>query len=76
MEEETQHPKMVYSEAKLEDKVVPKSSQVQAEDRSEFSELENIYDPKKRLEISEADLDMVLNFLNSLGEDLMENDIF
>ena len=53
MEEETQHPKIIDSEAKLEDKVVPENSEVQAEGRSEFSELENIYEPKKPLEISE-----------------------
>ena len=75
MEEETQHPKIIDSVAKLEDKVVPENSEVQSRERSEFSELENIYDPKKRLEISEEDLDMVLNVLNSLGEDLMESDI-
>ena len=75
MEREPQHPKIIDSEEDLEDKVVPEDSDVQAEERSDLSELENIYEPKNPLEISEEDLDIVSNFLHSLGEDFMQNDI-
>ena len=57
------------------DDVVPEDSKLQAEERSELSQLENIYEHKKPLEIPEKNLDMTSNFLNSLREDLMENDI-
>ena len=40
-----------------------------------FSELENIYEPKKPPEIPKEVLDMTSNFLNLLGKDIMENDI-
>ena len=62
------------SEADLEDKIVPQASEVQAEEQSEFSDLEDIYKPREHLEI-QGDLDLASNFLNSLGEDLMENDV-
>ena len=36
---------------------------------------EDIYQPKKTVEIEPGDLDEVSNFLDSLGEDVMESDI-
>ena len=53
---------------------MPQDSELEVEERSEFSDFDNIYDDK-HVEIPEADLDMASNFLNSLGEDLMEEDI-
>ena len=46
-----------------------------AEEQSEFSDLEDIYKPREPLEIQEGDLELASNFLNSLGEDLMEDDV-
>ena len=54
---------------------MPQAPEVQAKEQSEFSDLEDIYKPREHLEIQEGDLDLASNFLNSLGEDLMENDI-
>ena len=35
----------------------------------------DLYKPREHLEIQEGDLELASNFLNSLGEDLMENDV-
>ena len=75
MEEERVQHEIMDSEADLEDKIVPQASEVQAEEQSEFSDLEDIYKPREHLEIQEGDLDLASNFLKSLGEDLMENDV-
>ena len=48
---------------------------MQKAQQSEFSDFDNIFEDKKPLEIHEEDLDMASNFLNSLGENLMEEDI-
>ena len=75
MEEERVQHQVMDSEADLEDKIVPQDSEVQAEEQSEFSDLEDIYKPREPLEIQEGDLELASNFLNSLGEDLMEDDV-
>ena len=56
------------------DKVVPQDSELEVEELSELSDFDNIYDDKP-VQIPEADLDMASNFLNSFGEELMEEDI-
>ena len=49
IQEEPQYPKIIDSEAELEDKVVPEDSKLQAEKRAELSEHENIYERKNLL---------------------------
>ena len=72
-EAQVQH-EIMDSQADFEDKIVLQASKVQAEEQPEFSDLEDIYKPREHLEI-QGDLDLASNFLNSLGEDLMENDV-
>ena len=54
--------------------IMPQDSELEVKERSEFSDFDNNYDDKP-VKIPDADLDMASNFLNSLGEDLMEEDI-
>ena len=54
--------------------IMPQDSELEVEERSEFSDFDNNYDDKP-VEIPDADLDMASNFLKSLGEDLMQEDI-
>ena len=75
LEKDLVHRKIIIdSEAELEDKVVPQDSELEVEELSELSDFDNIYDDKP-VQIPEADLDMASNFLNSFGEELMEEDI-
>ena len=64
------------SQADLEDKIVPKDGDVEVEEFQLSDDVfEDIYQPKKTVEIEPGDLDGVSNFLDILGEDVMESDI-
>ena len=64
------------SQADLEDKIVPKDVDVEVEEfQLSYDVFEDIYQPKETVEIEPGDLDGVSNFLDSLGEDVMESDI-
>ena len=66
---------IVDSEAGLEDKIVPEGGAVAEKENSQLSDLEDIFEPREeRVEIQAGDIERAENFLDSLGEDLMESD--
>ena len=62
------------AEAELEDKIVPEDAEVEDEEKSDVF-LEDIYAPlEEPVEIQAGDIERAENFLDSLGNDLMESD--
>ena len=60
--------------AESEDKIVPEAGEVEEKEKSEVSDLEDIFAPRQEpVEVQAEDIEAA-KFLDSLDEDLMESD--
>ena len=61
--------------AESEDEIVPEAGEVEEKEKSEVSDLEDIFAPRQEpVEVQAGDIERPAKFLESIGEDLMESD--